>query len=98
MEVHRGMMRGGPKRRWLHSVRDDIRERRDCRGRQCTTEQIRGIYRHIETPNKSVTKKKMEEALTCRPTFSWKAAAAARLTFTSRSKMDTITRALKQNE
>ena len=38
------------------------------------------------------------EALTCRPTFSWKAAAAARLTFTSRSKMDTITRALKENE
>lgn len=32
--------------------------------------------------------------LTCRPTFSWNAAAAALLTFTSRSKRDTITRAL----
>ena len=52
MEVREKEERRRRKRRWLESVMDDISERRDCRGRKCTTELHSSVRRHIDNTSK----------------------------------------------
>ena len=58
IEVRGRRNRGKPKRRWLDSVRDDIREK-GLSGRKCTTVLVHGgVYHHTSTSHKSRTEMK----------------------------------------
>ena len=57
MKVQGRRKRGRPKRRWLNRVKM-ISEKRDCRGRKCTTELHGGVCKRRSTPHNSGNKMK----------------------------------------
>ena len=71
MKVQGRRKRGRPKRRWLDKVKDDIKERRDCRLMMCMTVLHGGICHRTSTTHQSGNKVK-ENKKKCVHYLSWR--------------------------